>query len=228
MGVCCSPCHCGARGPVAWATAFEGDPTDQMASSENPADAALWNDAALVHAVGVTQEPPARTTAEQVTAHFLEFRLPIYRYLRIERCDPCDAEELTQEAFLRLYCALASGQRIDNVRRWLFTVARNLLIDSARHRARVTPAVCRLSEHVADQAVDPSPSLEERLLEHRRRRQLAVALTSLTPLQRQVLSLRAEGLRLREIAGIMNVSVTAVVDVLKRAVTRLQRAMREF
>src|SRR5262245_10134103 len=44
------------------------------------------------------------------------------------------AWDLCHEVFLRLLLALASGTRIHNPRGWLMRVAKNLLIDTYRHR----------------------------------------------------------------------------------------------
>ena len=55
---------------------------------------------------------------------------------------------------------------------------------------------------------------------------LAHAIRSLTPLQMQFLHLRAEGLRYREIAAISEVSISTVVDVIRRAIDRISKALQ--
>src|SRR5689334_6292589 len=72
------------------------------------------------------ERPPARSVEEQVSLHFLELNTPVYRYLSYACRHQSDAEELTQEVFLRLYRALEANERIESVRHWIFRVARNL------------------------------------------------------------------------------------------------------
>src|SRR5262245_40989375 len=71
---------------------------------------------------------------ESVTQSFVAHRREICRYLAQRGCLATDAEEMTQEVFLRLYRARLTGVDVDAPRRWLFTVARNMAIDHARRR----------------------------------------------------------------------------------------------
>ena len=57
-------------------------------------------------------------------------RLPGFRYLLRRTHDASRAEELIQEAFLRLCRRLHEGRTLENLKAWLFTVANNLTIDT--------------------------------------------------------------------------------------------------
>ena len=57
--------------------------------------------------------------------------------------------------------------------------------------------------------------------------QLGRAWVTLSPQQRQCLHLRAEGLRYREIAETMQISISSVREFLGRAITKLQKAAYE-
>src|SRR5262249_54475308 len=76
------------------------------------------------------------TLEEKVGQLFELLRDPIYLYLKTVVADSAEAEDITQEAFLRLYRALHRGQVITNVRFFLFRVAHNLAFDARERRAR--------------------------------------------------------------------------------------------
>src|ERR1700755_74172 len=84
-----------------------------------------------------------------------EHRQPLLRYvLRLTRGDMPFAEDVVQESLLRLWRKPeVLEQPSDNVRKWLFTVARNLVIDD-RRSARYTRVL--QSEYIPER---PSPDV---------------------------------------------------------------------
>lgn len=160
---------------------------------------------------------------QRVTAVFVALRKPVYHYLVRLTGDAAEAEDLTQEAFLRLYREVARGRVVRNVRAWVFQVAHNLAADRAR---RGEPTL-QLGEEdwkaLAESAEDTGGQLEV-LLDRRLR--VDAALAQLSPRERRCLELRASGLRYREIAEILGVGITSVESYLVRAVAKL-RSKRE-
>jgi len=63
---------------------------------------------------------------QQVTEIFKQFRDSVYRHLVAVLKNPWTAEEITQEAFLRLCGCLRDGQVSASVRARVFRVAHNL------------------------------------------------------------------------------------------------------
>lgn len=169
--------------------------------------------------------PIARTAEEQVTVYFLEHSEAVYRYLVCVFRSESDAEEVTQEAFLRLYRTLTANDRIENPKAWVLTVARRLMLDRLKHQRYETPRLCELTEAIGELVADPAPTPEEALLDRRRRQALTVAVGNLTELQRHCLHLRSEGLRLRQIGEIVQLDLRRVAEVIQRAVVRLQRSV---
>lgn len=170
------------------------------------------------------QHAPLR---DEVTRLFIGHRGEIHRYLAHSGCRGIEAEEITQEVFLRLYRARLAGKRVDAPRHWLFTVARNLAIDHLRRTRQQWRLIDRSSGDLADRVADAAPTSEEALLSESRRTALAGALGELTDLQRECLHLRANGLSLREIGGIVGVSVAGVSDAIRRAIKRVQKEIDE-
>lgn len=169
---------------------------------------------------------PAEGVQAQIRELFGRFRLPLHRHLVAMVGRTGEAEELTQEAFLKLYDHLASGETVDDARNWLFRVARNLAIDVIRRRRHIAPLDVDAWSQVCDQWAQPAEQ-EHRLLNREARRRLAAALTSLTVQEREALTLRAEGLRYREIAQLMDLTYAAAVDSLRRGIAKLTRAVHD-
>lgn len=126
---------------------------------------------------------------------------------------PAEAEDLVQEAFLRLFRELQAGVSIRDPRAWLYSVVHRLAIDYHRHPQH--------NEAPDFEVVDRRANPEAAAIETERGQWLANAVASLSPQQRQCLSLRAEGLRYREIASILGVQISTVRTMIVRAVSRL-------
>lgn len=158
----------------------------------------------------------------QVTELFALFRLPLYRYFLGATGNPADAEDLTQDCFFRLYHYLCGGNALHNPRLWLFHVAHNILIDrrkSARWYREVKPENWELLiETCSSSSLDP----EAIMLLSERYQYLTLAMRKLTELQREVLTLKAEGLGYREIGEIMSLSTTAVAAHIRRALEKIK------
>jgi RNA polymerase sigma-70 factor (ECF subfamily) len=60
----------------------------------------------------------------------------VFGYLRARLLQPSDAEDLTQEVFLRCYSARARFDSASLIAPWLIGIARNLLREYARKRKR--------------------------------------------------------------------------------------------
>jgi RNA polymerase sigma-70 factor (ECF subfamily) len=167
------------------------------------------------------REMPSASSLEKKTAELFElFHEPVYRYVRSLIGSNAEAEDLAQEAFLRLYTSLRNGQAFGNVRSWIFRVAHNLAIDHLRkmsHSEQAVPEVWQASDERPDQA----PNAEQRLLEQERRQRLHRAMMRLSPQERYCLDLRAEGLAYREIAEVLGVSISSVNTFLSRGVKKI-------
>ncbi|MGH9963041.1 MAG: RNA polymerase sigma factor, partial [Pyrinomonadaceae bacterium] len=87
----------------------------------------------------ITLEPKSLMLDGLFIQLFEQWRNSVYRYLMAVYGNAGDAEELTQEAFLRLYRCLRGGQVVNNPRSWIFRVAHNLAIDRYKSEKHVTP-----------------------------------------------------------------------------------------
>jgi RNA polymerase sigma-70 factor, ECF subfamily len=163
------------------------------------------------------------TTHERVDALFREAREDVYYYVLTLGLAPAQAQEVTQEVFLRLFVTMRGGEDVLNPRAWVFRVAHNLGLKvkaKERHSQEFTPELESILAH-------PDHTPERELLREERARRLREAITELSPQQRQVLHLRAEGLRYQEIAETLGIATSTVGEFLRRALNRLRKVLSE-
>jgi RNA polymerase sigma-70 factor (ECF subfamily) len=161
-----------------------------------------------------------RTALEdEVVGLFDQFRDRLLRYLLGLGLSIQDSEEVVQEVFLSLFQHLERDKSRENIRGWLFRVAHNL---GLKRRERL-----RRTFEVSDEsalAIDPAPSQEQKLVEGQTQRRLWLVVEALPEQDRRCLLLRAEGLRYREIAEVLGISLGGVSLSLTRTLSRLARA----
>ena len=171
----------------------------------------------------LTQEP--LDLEQNVIRAYETLRTRVYQYLAATFGDPAEAEDMTQETFLRLYLYWAGGKTIaDNrVRSWIFRVAHNLAID----RTRSTKFICELASEeysaVVLQVPDGGKDPEETLLDRERFNAVRNGLALLSAQESRCLHLRAEGFCYREIAEILNITSSSVAEFLRRAMRKMAR-----
>jgi RNA polymerase sigma-70 factor (ECF subfamily) len=135
-----------------------------------------------------------------------------------------DGEDVVQDVFLVLFRHLQRGGSRSNLQGWIFRVAHNLAL---KHRTRRRREAARLLHQGLQPAlivIDTDPNPERRLIDGERRHRLRSVLNALSERERQCLHLRHDGLRYREIAKVLDISLGAVAKLLARAIGRLERA----
>jgi RNA polymerase sigma-70 factor (ECF subfamily) len=163
------------------------------------------------------------TLNERVHILFDQLHTPVFRYLLRKTRDCGRAEDLTQETFLRLVRHLRENRVLDNPKAWLFTVANNLAIDASRSESHFKDLDEAHWKQIEDSNSGLQPDPEGAMLQRERVDRLHLAVLNLTPLQRECLHLRAEGLRYREIAALLEISSSTVMDAVRRATIKLAR-----
>jgi RNA polymerase sigma-70 factor (ECF subfamily) len=132
------------------------------------------------------------------------------------------SEDVIQETFLRLVRHILEQGADENLRAWVFRVAHNLSMDLHRSERRWFRDNETEPETVLRDRVDPAPNPEQRIIQDERLRQFENAFAQLTPKQRHCVLLRADGLRYREIAEELGVSVQRVGELMQRAISLLE------
>jgi RNA polymerase sigma factor (sigma-70 family) len=146
-------------------------------------------------------------------------------YARSLAVDPDAADDIIQEAFVRLWRARATWKPGGSVRVWLFRTVRNLWI--SEHRRRRVRDRWAASRTVADLPRPRSP------LEAAESAELRAAISDtvaeLSPRRREVFTLfHVQDLSYREIAEVMGIREQSVANHLQAAVARLRHSLRSY
>lgn len=147
-----------------------------------------------------------------------------------------DANDIYQEAFLRVYKNLHTFRFDCSFHTWLYRIVSNLCLDALRKRKvrREESSVVETSEGVLDRMEtleepradsDPQRSLESKQV----RARIEEVLGALTPRERAVFEMRHyQGMRLRTIGEAMGTSEEAAKNCLFRATQKMRAALGDF
>jgi RNA polymerase sigma-70 factor (ECF subfamily) len=176
--------------------------------------------------LGSVEAVPQSPLEQEVIDLFDEMRNRLLRYLFSFGLAVPDCEEILQETFLALFQHLKRGKSRESLRAWLFRVAHNLALKkrlrSRRDFHSLTDSMTTAKETVAD----PGPSPEAQLSSTQIQQRMRAVVEALPDLDRRCLLLRAEGLRYREIASVLDMSLGAVSLSLGRSMARVARAIQ--
>jgi RNA polymerase sigma-70 factor, ECF subfamily len=138
--------------------------------------------------------------------------------LRITQC-PELADDLVQEAFLALYRDIRADKYINNPRAWTFGAVRNQIRKHVRHSVRHAEDL--VGADALDQlAAEPRwPDVDAGSEEIR-----SVPLSALTAREEEVVLLRLQSFKYREIAVQLGISAKSVATLLARALRKLHAA----
>jgi RNA polymerase sigma-70 factor (ECF subfamily) len=144
------------------------------------------------------------------------FGTAVYGYLRSQRVE--DPDDLLGEVFFQVTRSLHQFQGdTDDLRRWVFTIARHRVIDDRRRRAR-RPATT--SDPIPDAGAEDAAGFDD---------DLVAALGGLTAEQREVIALRfIADLSLEEVATLTDRTVGATKALQHRALRQLARRLEDL
>ncbi len=153
-----------------------------------------------------------------VIAAFEAYHGELYTFLRRSTRDDAAAEDLLQEAFVRLTREADAGRTPENMRAWLYRVASNLAISRGRRR---TTALAWMNRY--GRASEPvTESTESIVLGRVRTAGLEAAMAALPADARAALLLSAEGFSGEEISAAIGRSHGATRTLLTRARMRVR------
>ena len=148
---------------------------------------------------------------ELVTALFDRWYMSLVRYALRTTADYELAEDFAQDTFMQLYQALRTGKNIEHPKAWTICVLRRSMNRQMKDRMphepldelEITVETSADSPHIAD---------------------IRSLFSVLSPREEEVLLLRLEALKYREIADQLGISINSVNTLLARALRKLQEA----
>lgn len=144
----------------------------------------------------------------------------VRRYVRSCGVTPDVADDIVQEVFVALFQHLRKGGGRENLRGWVMQVGYRLALKHRRNEGR-RARWQRPWHSDADVVRDPTAGPEEACVARQDHERLQAVLRALPERDRQCVVLRAEGLRYRDIAKVLGISLGAVAKSLARAVGRM-------
>jgi RNA polymerase sigma-70 factor (ECF subfamily) len=149
---------------------------------------------------------------------------------------PEDANDIYQEAFLRVYKNLHNFRFDCSFHTWLYRIVTNLCLDALRKRRvrREENTVVETSEGFLDRMdtveegrADGNP--QRQLMSSQLGKKIKEVLNGLTPRERAVFEMRHyQGLRLRTIGEMLGTSEEAAKNCLFRATQKMRAALGDF
>ena len=152
----------------------------------------------------------------------LKYLKPIYSFIFSYVQNQQDAEDLTQETFLKMWRNLRKFKKEKNFENWLFTIAKNTCFDFLRRKKRNLILNADNLEIIADF----NPSLLEKLEKESLFEKLKREIEKLPFKMRQVIDLHYNfGLNFREISEILEEPINTVKSRHKRAIAKLKKSI---
>lgn len=160
-------------------------------------------------------------------------RGPVYRYLLRQCAGRAQADELFQEVWLAVVRARSGYEVAAKFTTWLYRIAHNRLVDHYRASGRLGEFETPLPEDADGQAVEfadaAAAAPEQTSLRREMVAQLASAVESLPPAQREAFVLAAEGgLSVEEIARSTGVPFETAKSRLRYANARLRQLLADW
>lgn len=169
---------------------------------------------------------PVQLSSEAFEQLFLSTYPHLVFLLRRMLGDSGRAEEIANEAFLKLHTTVLPTATRSNIPGWLYRTAMNLGIDDLRTRNRHTQLAQEACRAVSA-STQPENGLQL-LLRTETQQRVRLALSNIKPEWAQILLLRANGYSYKEIASHLEVSPGSVGTLLIRAEAGFEKCYLEL
>lgn len=164
---------------------------------------------------------------------------PLYNFALRHLSSAGAAEEVVQDAFMRVVQNASDFRQSSRFTAWLYTIARNLCIDTLRkkaqrkHRSLDEPSTpdeaIGQGPTLGDRTADRGPGVERSALSIEMRSRLNSAIDQLPDEQREVFLLREiSNLPFKEIAKVVEAPENTVKSRMRYALERLQSALSDY
>lgn len=165
-------------------------------------------------------------------AILLERHLPmVYKFVYRYVANGDDANDITQEVFIKVWKHLKRFDTGKNFRTWVLTIAKNTALDFIKKKKPLLFSKIEEGDGDLDAFLAPyveGPEIPDQILERKHSKEdLEQALQKLSPSYRAVLTLRyQEHLKFREIAEVLQESIDTVKSKHRRGIVLLQKLVQ--
>jgi RNA polymerase sigma-70 factor (ECF subfamily) len=162
---------------------------------------------------------------------------PLYNFALRQLRVPQQAEDVVQEAFVRVVQNATEFKHEARFTTWIYTITRNLCIDQMRKSAlrrhpsldEARPGSDGEGPTLGEQTADSRASVEREATGTELKERIARAVETLPDEQREVFLMReVSNLPFKEIADIVGVPENTVKSRMRYALERLQQALSEY
>jgi RNA polymerase sigma-70 factor (ECF subfamily) len=163
---------------------------------------------------------------------FGRYLKPIYSFIYRYVGDRQDAEDVTQEVFVKAWRNLKKFDQQKSFKTWIFSIAKNTVIDFLKKKKATTFSDFENEEGekenmITETLVDPSPLPQELLEKADVAQMINTAMEKLSPKYRMVLFLRYnDHFTFREIAEIFGESLNTIKSRHQRAILILRKMLK--
>jgi RNA polymerase sigma-70 factor (ECF subfamily) len=145
----------------------------------------------------------------------------IYRFCVYKVSDSKQAEDLTSEAFIRLWEYMVDGKKIDNLKSFLYQIVRNLIIDF--YRKKKSSSLDKMQE----EGFEPSNEDYEKIQNLSEIRIASEIINTLEDKYRDIIYMKlVEEMDLKEIAKTLHITTNNATVRLHRGLKHLQRIIQ--
>lgn len=160
---------------------------------------------------------------EATSILYLEYAAPLYRFVFVRISDKEEANDIVQDAFIRAFASLDRyKEQGKGMLPYLFTIARNLIINRSRKKKSETIELDFLNAHDSGDRTDTESILVDTQTE------LFAAMEDLSETERDVIALKFYAERsYAEISEEIGKSEQAVRQHVARAIKKMRLALKE-
>jgi RNA polymerase sigma-70 factor, ECF subfamily len=178
------------------------------------------------HSMAAPTPGSGKLSSENFDELFLSTYPRLVLILRRMLGDSGRAEEIANEAFLKLHGTVLPPTARANVPGWLYRTAMNMAIDDLRSRNRRMPLAREASQAVSASG-QPENGLQA-VLRAETQQRVRLTLSRIKPEWAQILFLRATGYSYKEIAAHLEISASSVGTLLIRAEAGFEKCYLEL
>lgn len=148
----------------------------------------------------------------------------IYKFTYSLTGNPEEANDITQETFIKLYSQLTSAQNPDNPKAWIYRVAANTCYNHLKRKKKFRQII---EENPAVVPTQSPATMENDLIEAQEIMILRNALNQLPVRDRIILSLYKEGFSPTDLAQLIKVKKNSIGKILARSIEKLAKKINQ-